>query len=417
MLLYKLFLFCYPRIAKLLGLFNKKAKEWSLGQNQVWEEIYSKLQQMNGPIIWIHAASYGEFEQGLPIIETIKSKYPRHCIWVTFFSPSGYKYRKNDPIVDAVTYLPFDGPENANKFIGIIKPKLIVFIKYEFWYYYLKAAKNNQIPVILASAIFRSNQIFFKWYGRWYQQMLSLFSHILVQDQASYQLLMQIGISAQVSITGDTRFDRVLKNAAQATPIEWISLLSADKKIIAGSTWEEDEKILSKATAHFTQFNWIIVPHHVDTKSIQQCKNRFPNAITLSSLLNSGTIQAKPIVLIVDCIGLLRTLYQYAFVTYVGGGFGKDGVHNVLEPAAFGIPVIWGPNDAKYIEAIGLRNDGGGLSISNEAAFVLFLNECLQANNHYQNYCQKAKDYIIQNAGATPKTMTILSPYLDSAAQ
>jgi 3-deoxy-D-manno-octulosonic-acid transferase len=399
-----------------LGLFNKKANAWSVGQQEVWNEIYQLHPQIQGPIIWVHAASYGEFEQGLPIIEAIKLKYPKHAIWLTFFSPSGYLHRKNDPSVDAVTYLPLDGPENAKLFIELIKPELILFIKYEFWYYYLNAAKEKNIPILLSSALFRSKQIFFKWYGGLYNKMLSLFTHIMVQDEASYQLVTRELKIKNVSITGDTRFDRVIENVKAAKQIDWINLLSNHKNIIAGSTWEEDEKIISKTTAHFTQFNWIIVPHQVDVKSIRDCKNRFHNAITLSSLLDNPVAQTKPIVLIVDCIGLLRTLYQYSFVSYVGGGFGSDGVHNVLEPAAFGKPVIWGHNDAKYQEAIGLRNFGGGFKIQNESGLVMHLNEFAQPGNDYQNCSQKAREYILENAGATQKTMSILSTYLDSAS-
>jgi 3-deoxy-D-manno-octulosonic-acid transferase len=298
----------------------------------------------------------------------------------------------------------------------MVNPKLIVFIKYEFWFYYLSIAKAKNIPVVLASAIFRSNQIFFKWYGGFFKQMLSLFTHIMVQDKTSFQLVAHQIEKNKLSLTGDTRFDRVIQNANEAKKIAWIELLSPHKNIIAGSTWEEDERILSKATAHFTQLNWIIVPHHVDAKSIQTCKSRFPNAITLTSFLNGGVPQTKPMVLIVDCIGLLRTLYQYAYVSYVGGGFGKDGVHNVLEPAAFGIPVIWGQNDAKYREAIGLRTRGGGFSIQNESGLVMHLNELMQAGAHYQSTSQMAKEYIQENAGATYHTMSIITPYLDAAS-
>jgi 3-deoxy-D-manno-octulosonic-acid transferase len=406
MLLYKLFLFCYPKIAKLLGIFNPKAKQWVNGQTLVWNEIEEKSKALQGhPIIWFHAASYGEFEQGLPIIEAIKLQYPQYKIWVTFFSPSGYLYRKNDPSVDAVTYLPFDSPQNASAFLDKIKPALIVFIKYEFWFNYLSEAKSKNIPTILASAIFRPNQVFFRWYGGFYKNMLSLFSSILVQDQEMYDLVAPHLKKTRLFISGDTRFDRVLQTATTSQAIDWMNLLSPQKNIIAGSTWKEDDAILFKTTAHFNQFNWIIVPHHVDEKSIEACKRMYPAAITLSQLLKNGQQQTRPIVLIVDCIGLLRNLYQYAYISYVGGGFGKDGVHNVLEPAAFGIPVIWGENDIKYKEAIGLRNNKGGYRIKNEAEFVMHVNELLQTTSHYEEVANNAKKYIIENAGATQKTM------------
>jgi 3-deoxy-D-manno-octulosonic-acid transferase len=414
MLLYKLFLFTYPKVAKWLGLFNQKAKQWTIGQNQVWNEITEKQKQLSGfPVIWFHAASFGEFEQGLPIIEAIKIKHPQYKIWVTFFSPSGYLYRKNDPSVDAVTYLPFDSPENAVRFINTIKPKLIVFIKYEFWYYYLTEAKNRQIPIILASAIFRPNQIFFKWYGSFYKKMLSLFSSILVQDEEMYELVAPIIKKTRLFISGDTRFDRVYNTSKELNSINWMQQLSGHKNIIAGSTWKEDELILFKTTAHFTQFNWIIVPHHVDEKSIASTKKIFTNAITLTELIKSEITHTKPIVLIVDKIGLLRTLYQYAHISYVGGGFGKDGVHNVLEPAAFGIPVIWGYNDAKYKEAIGLRKNNGGYHIKNEAELVMHLNELLNTSGCYELVSNNASSYIQNHTGATKKTMKEIDIQLD----
>jgi 3-deoxy-D-manno-octulosonic-acid transferase len=415
MLLYKLFLFCYPKIAKLLGLFNPKAKQWSNGQALVWKEIAEKQQQLQGhQIIWIHAASYGEFEQGLPIIEALKLAYPNYKIWLTFFSPSGYLHRKNDPAVDAVTYLPFDGPENAKQFIEKVNPKLIVFIKYEFWYYYLAEAKSKNIPTILASALFRQNQIFFKWYGGFYRNMLGLFTRVLVQSKDDYNLIAPIITNKKIFITGDTRFDRVFQTAQDETTIDWMQLLSNHKNIIAGSTWKEDEVLLSKTTAHFTKLNWIIVPHNVDEKNIAACKTIFPNAITLTQLLELGVKQSKPIVLIIDRIGLLRMLYKYAFVSYVGGGFGNDGIHNVLEPAAFGNPVIWGPNDVKFKEAIGLRTAVGGYLIKNESELVMHLNELLQNSNLYDQIGQNASNYIKTNAGATQKTMNELVKYLST---
>ncbi len=392
---------------------NPKAKKWTLGQSNAWNEIREHQKLVLGhPTIWMHTASYGEFEQGLPIIEAIKEAYPNYKIWVTFFSPSGYEHRKNEPLVDVVTYLPFDSKKNAALFIELVNPKLVVFVKYEFWFYYLNEAKNKNIPVILASAIFRSNQIFFKWYGNFYKNMLSLFTSILVQNKTSYELLMHNIQHQNIAITGDTRFDRVIKTVSQTNHISWINLLSNHKKIIAGSTWTADEIILNKTTAHFNEFNWIIVPHHVDPKSIQSTLNIFPNAITLTQLLDSGIQHPKPIVLIVDKIGLLRTLYQYSYISYIGGGFGKDGVHNVLEPAAFGKPVIWGANDLKYSEAIGLRNHKGGYSIHNEADLIMHISNLLQSSDTYNQICQNAHNYIIENEGATKKTMSEIVKYL-----
>lgn len=416
MLLYHLFIFCYPKIAKILSIFNQKAKEWIVGQKNVWNEIEEKKNQLKGnPIIWIHAASYGEFEQGLPIILSIKDKLPQYKIWVTFFSPSGYLYRRNEHSVDAVTYLPMDSSKNAIAFYNKLNPSLILFIKYEFWYHYLNEAHTRNIPILLVSAIFRPNQVFFKWYGGFYKNMLTFFSSILVQDLEMYELVAPFLKKTRLFINGDTRFDRVLQTANNLHPVEWIHLLGPYKNIVAGSTWKEDDVILSKTTAHFNQFNWIIVPHHVDIKSIEICKKNYPTAITLTQLLQKKEKQLKPIMLIVDCIGLLRNLYQYAYISYVGGGFGKDGVHNVLEPAAFGIPVIWGLNDTKYKEAIGLRKFLGGYQIINEASFVMYVNELIQSDSLYHHVCENAKKYILENTGATQKTMKEIIIHLEKS--
>jgi 3-deoxy-D-manno-octulosonic-acid transferase len=244
--------------------------------------------------------------------------------------------------------------------------------------------------------------------------MLGLFTRVLVQSKDDYNLIAPIITNKKIFITGDTRFDRVFQTAQDETTIDWMQLLSNHKNIIAGSTWKEDEFLLSKTTAHFTQLNWIIVPHNVDEKNIAACKTIFPNAITLTQLLELGVTQSKPIVLIIDRIGLLRILYKYAFVSYVGGGFGKDGIHNVLEPAAFGNPVIWGPNDVKFKEAIGLRTAVGGYLIKNESELVMHLNELLQNSNLYDQIGQNASNYIKTNAGATQKTMNELVKYLST---
>jgi 3-deoxy-D-manno-octulosonic-acid transferase len=406
MFLYKLFLWVYPLLAKIIRPLNEKVRQWHDGQQKVWEEMEANKSKITKPIIWVHCASYGEFEQGLPIIESLKKAYPAYQIWLSFFSPSGYLHRKNDPAVDMVTYLPFDSAKNAAKFLDIAHPKLIIFIKYEFWFYYLNEAKKRNIPTLLASAIFREDQIFFKWYGTFYKKILNLFTGILVQDTASFELIHPILQNTPLAITGDTRFDRVVSTVQWVNPIEWVpALLSHDKIIIAGSTWKEDHAILSDATQALPQFNWIIVPHHVDTHSIAAAKKQFNHAMTLTELLNSKTKQEKPILLIVDCIGLLRNLYQYAYITYVGGGFGKDGVHNVLEPAAFGKPVIWGHNDSKYREAVGLRNAGGGMRIENEVQLLDHLQHLIQIPAAYSVACENAQKFIQIHAGATQKTI------------
>jgi len=408
MFLYNVFLWLYPLMARFISLFNEKAKLWIRGQQDVWAQINKLTPTIQHPIIWIHCASYGEFEQGLPIIEKLKKEYPAHQIWLTFFSPSGYIHRKNDPAVDFITYLPFDSARNASQFLKLVQPKLIVFVKYEFWYYYLQEAKQQEIPTLLIAAIFRPSQIFFQFYGGFYKKMLALFNFVLLQDKSSYDLIKTILPATNLKITGDTRYDRVVSTANNAIKFDWIKKLSGDKIIIAGSTWEEDHRLLAKATISLNKYNWIIVPHLVDSNSINQCKQHFQNAITLSELQNSKQHFTSPILIIVDQIGILRNLYQYAFLSYVGGGFGKEGVHNVLEPAAFGKPVIWGENDEKYIEAVGLRKVVGGFKIKSAKEIILLIQSLISNEAKYQEASSQAKKYISNNAGATDKIIQFI---------
>lgn len=408
MILYRLFLLFYPILAKLISPFNEKAKYWVEGQQKAWDEIRILSSQIKGPIIWVHCASYGEFEQGLPIISGLKKTYPTHQIWVTFFSPSGYLHRKNHPAVDFVSYLPLDSPSAATQWMEMVQPKCIVFIKYEFWYYYLKQAAQQKIPTFLASAIFRPDQIFFKFYGGFYRTMLQLFTGILVQDIHSKNLIAPLLKDTHLHVSGDTRFDRVLDIASAKNAIDWIPRLANAKTIVAGSTWEDDHKIIGSVLAQCDQLeqcNWIIVPHYVDAASIKACRSYFTNAVCLSEWLTQSNSMEKPMVLIVDQIGLLSHLYQYADIAYIGGGFTKDGIHNVLEAAVFGKPVIWGPNDSKYPEAIGLRNEGGGIQIKDATTLNKTLEKLLDDTTFSKATGDAALKYVQAHAGATQKTM------------
>ena len=408
MILYRLFLLFYPILAKLISPFNEKAKYWVEGQKKVWDEISILTSQIKGPIIWVHCASYGEFEQGFPIITGLKKTYPTHQIWVTFFSPSGYLHRKNHPEVDFVSYLPLDSPSAATKWMEMVQPKCIVFIKYEFWYYYLKLAALHKIPTFLAAAIFRPDQIFFKFYGGFYRSMLQLFTGILVQDVHSKNLIAPLLKDTHLHVSGDTRFDRVLDIASAKNSIDWLSKLADGKIIVAGSTWEDDHKIIgsvSEKCDQLEQCNWIIVPHNVDVASIKSCRSFFKNSICLSEWLALSNSMEKPMVLIVDQIGLLSQLYQYAHIAYIGGGFTKDGIHNVLEAAVFGKPVVWGPNDSKYQEAIGLRNAGGGIQIKDASTLNGTIHKLLSNANFYNAAGDAALKYVQEHAGATQKTI------------
>ena len=408
MILYRLFLLIYPILAKLISPFNEKAKYWVEGQQKVWEEVSLLCSQVKGPIIWVHCASYGEFEQGLPIISAFKKTYPAHQIWVTFFSPSGYLHRKHHPDVDFISYLPLDGPTAANKWMNMVQPKCIVFIKYEFWYYYLNLAVTKKIPTILASAIFRPDQIFFKFYGGFYRSMLQLFTGILVQDLHSKNLIAPLLKHTHLAISGDTRFDRVLDIAASKKSIDWVSSLANVETIIAGSTWEQDHLLIGTILATMGQYNWIIVPHHVDKASVKACQAHFDHSICLSEWLTQSNQMEKPMVLIVDQIGLLSHLYQYADIAYIGGGFTKDGIHNVLEAAVFGKPVIWGPNDAKYQEAIGLRNAGGGIQIKDASSLKEIINKLMNDVSFSKATGDAALKFVQEHAGATQKTINYI---------
>jgi 3-deoxy-D-manno-octulosonic-acid transferase len=408
MILYRLFLMFYPILAKLISPFNEKAKYWVEGQQKVWDEIGFLCSQINGPIIWVHCASYGEFEQGFPIITQLKKTYPTHQIWVTFFSPSGYLHRKHHPDVDFVSYLPLDSPTAATRWMEMVQPKCIIFIKYEFWYYYLKLAALHKIPTFLAAAIFRPDQIFFKFYGGFYRTILQLFTGILVQDIDSKNLVAPLMKDSYVHICGDTRFDRVLDIAAAKKSIDWVSKLADGKIIVAGSTWEDDHKIIGSVFEQCNQLeqcNWIIVPHNVDAVSIKACRSHFTNAICLSEWLTQLNSMEKPMVLIVDQIGLLSHLYQYADIAYIGGGFTKDGIHNVLEAAVYSKPVIWGPNDLKYPEAIGLRNEGGGIQIKDASALKTTIYQLLNDTIFYKTTGDAALKFVQAHAGASQKTI------------
>jgi len=408
MVIYNLFLLLYTLLAKCTAPFNGKVKQWVLGQEGVWDEVNRLAEKIQKPIIWVHCASYGEFEQGLPIIEKIKADYPGYQVWLTFFSPSGYLHRKNDPTVDFVTYLPMDGASNAKQFFDIVQPKLVIFIKYEFWFYYLSEAKKRNIPTLLVAAIFRPNQIFFKRYGGFYRRILPLFYSILVQDENSKKLITPLFPEEKIRITGDTRFDRVLSTSKLITNFDWLQKLNTAKIIIAGSTWEKDHILLSSLAEKYTNLNWIVVPHHVDDTSIQKCLQLFNNATTLTSFAASHQKFNNAKVIIVDQIGLLRNLYQHAYITYIGGGFGAEGIHNVLEPAAFGKPVFWGPNDEKYIEAHGLVNAGGGFKIHDVNSFSKTLELLSDQTEKYTKACESSANFIAENAGATQKTMEFI---------
>ena len=391
--IYNIGIVLYGFLLKISSHFYPKAKLFVNGRKDIWAQIETKIKP-NDSAVWFHFASLGEFEQGRPVLESLKASSPDQKIVITFFSPSGYEVRKNYALAD-VFYLPLDTHENAKKFIKLVNPKMVVFTKYEFWYHYFKTLNENQIPLYLISGIFRPNQTFFKWYGGFYRSMLKFVTHFFVQNEESVLLLKTIPID-NVSLSGDTRFDRVFENAQHPNKLELIEKFCGNSPVfIAGSTWLPDEKLLVSLTEQYPEWKFIIAPHEIGAAHLQEIAHLFPKAMKYSNFQPS-TFNLQPSIIIIDNIGMLSSLYQYAKVAYIGGGFGA-GIHNTLEAAAFGLPVIFGPKYEKFQEAKDLINIGSAKSIGTAAelinAFEHFkLNEKASAN---------AKKYVEQKKGAT----------------
>lgn len=361
-LLYNFGLSIYYCGIVVAGFFNKKAELFIKGRKNIFKELAQKISS-DDRIVWFHAASLGEFEQGRPVIESFRKKNPDYKILITFFSPSGYEIRKNYSGADFIFYLPFDFRGNAKKFISIVNPELVFFIKYEFWYNYLSILKLRNIKVILFSAIFRREQIFFKWYGAFFRNILQCFHHIFIQDINSRNLLLEAGYD-RCTMTGDTRFDRVCDIAENSAEINIVKVFCQKSQIIvAGSTWEKDESLLIEfLNKTDNNLKAIIAPHEIKEQGISRLIKSFKGkAIKFSEATDSNVLDAK--LLIIDNIGMLSSLYKYATITYIGGGFGK-GIHNILEAAVYGKPVIFGPNYQKFREAVSLKESGGAFSIS-----------------------------------------------------
>ncbi|HEU5164168.1 MAG TPA: glycosyltransferase N-terminal domain-containing protein [Chitinophagaceae bacterium] len=399
---YNIFLFLYQAGIGIASLWNDKAKLWLNGRKNIFEELNSKVKSQKSKVIWFHCSSLGEFEQGRPVIEKLRSQNPHFKFLLTFFSPSGFEIRKDYKGADWVFYLPLDSKKNAKRFFEIADPSLVVFVKYDYWYYYLTECKKRDIPLLLVSGIFRKDQPFFKWYGSLHRRMLKCFNHFFVQDKESLQLLQSLHIN-NATVTGDTRFDRVSEIAKNFKPIEEIEkFCGSSPVIVAGSTWPEDEKLIKDATALFPDLKIIIAPHEIHKEHINQLKSIFPNAM-LHSLLVAQSYQ--PIIsscLIIDNIGMLSRLYYYATISYVGGGFNK-GIHNTLEAAVYGKPVLFGPNYKKFREAIGLIETGGGICINSGIELSTILQKFISNKGELESTSRNSFDFVNQNRGATDK--------------
>lgn len=398
--LYRFFIRLYPFIIKLASPFNQKAKLWLNGRKNVFEKMQEVIDPVH-PTVWMHCSSLGEFEQGRPLIEKIRESYPSYKILLTFFSPSGYEVRKDYDGADYIFYMPMDSRKNAVKFMDVAKPRLILYVKYEFWYYYLNEAKKRNIPLLLISAIFRKRQPFFSKYGYFHRSLLSCFTHFFVQHKESLSLLRSIGFNQNVTISGDTRFDRVIEIAEQFQPIATVeAFCGGSDVIVAGSTWSEDDKILSEYANTKSNIKWIVAPHDINKQRLNECLKLYKNAALFSSMAilpassNINTI-------IIDNMGMLSRLYKYGTVTYVGGGFGAEGIHNVLEAAVYGKPVVFGPVYDKFIEAVELVENGGGVSIDNTSALELAFNQLLTQRDKYIKACEASLSYVYSKKGAT----------------
>ena len=400
LLLYRFGLSIFYILMKFASLWHPKAKLWVSGRQNWEKELRKKVGKIESSV-WFHFASLGEFEQGRPVLEALKKAEPETNIIISFFSPSGYEIHKNYPLALAVCYLPLDTTNNATTFIEIIKPKYAVFTKYEYWFYFFRTLHQKHIPLYLISGIFRKNQAFFKCYGGFYRQMLSFITYFFVQNEESKTLLNSLGIT-QVSVNGDTRFDRVAENAKNKKELKEIEAFCGSSKVlVAGSTWPADEELLNSIIERYTDWKFIIAPHEIAEANLQRLEEQLLGKTIRYSNLEVHKL-TLPQVLIIDNIGLLSSLYAYGTIAYIGGGFGK-GIHNTLEAAAFGLPVIFGPNYQKFQEAKDLIELKAGFSISNQAE----LNDCfklLQSDTH-KEAGKQAKAYVDEHTGATAQIL------------
>lgn len=357
-------------------------------------------------VIWMHCASLGEFEQGRPLLEALRLHYPGYRILLTFFSPSGYEVQKNYAGADWVCYLPLDGPRTAKQFLSLTHPTLVIFVKYEFWFFYLKKLFYQQIPLLLVSALFREDMNFFKWYGTLSKKMLGRFQHLFLQNEASLLLTEQLGVREMSSVAGDTRFDRVLAIASQALPIEGIETFKSQQPLlVAGSTWPEDEKALHEALQdpQLASLKLIIAPHELSAAHVKTLTALFGEAICYSQWNKESD---APRVMIMDNYGMLSRLYRYATVAYVGGGLHRPGIHNTLEAAVYSIPVLFGPYHKKHAEALALLKENGAFTFetgTGSSSLSSLLTQLLLHPHHCREAGQKAGAYVRAQAGATQR--------------
>lgn len=403
--MYQVAIYLYLCGVAVASIFSKKVKKMWKGERQTLDILKSKVNP-NHQYIWFHAASLGEFEQGRPLIERIRADYPEYKILLTFFSPSGYEVRKNYEHADIVCYLPIDTIRNARRFLRTVRPCMAFFIKYEFWYNYLHILKHRNVPVYSVSSIFREHQIFFRWYGKSYAGVLKCFTHFFVQNEKSKHLLHTIGIDT-VDVVGDTRFDRVLQIKEKAQQLPIVEAFKADKKVfVAGSSWAPDEDIFIPFMNECKDWKMIIAPHVISEEHLkrieEKCKGK---TVRYTATTPEEAAQAQ--CLLIDCFGLLSSVYHYGEVAYVGGGFGA-GIHNVLEAAVWGIPVIFGPNNQRFQEAQQLKRVHAGIEITDQTSFAMVMSQFMTHADVLQQCGQAAETFVVERAGATEKILKLV---------
>jgi len=397
------------KLVWLLGnFFGKKVKQFRSGQQNVWKQLNNCINPSKTQI-WMHVSSLGEYEQGLPVIEKLKDKYPNHQIILSFFSPSGYEIKKDNSPADCVIYLPIDNTKNVRKFLDLVNPEMVFFVKYDFWPNYLFELKKRNISTYLVSGLFTKEHKFFKSYNTWLKKSLQAFTYFFVQDNNSKKILLQQGFD-QVTVTGDTRFDRVYQIAQQAEDLDFVKQFKQDKKLfIAGSSWQQGEAIMANyinKTSH--QIKFLIAPHLVDKNHVNTIKKSIHKSVILFSEITDNTVLSNYEVLILDTIGMLNKTYKYADIVYIGGGFGKS-IHNIQEPAVFGVPLITGPKIEKFNEAVDLQKLGGLQIINQQKDFDNHLDLLLSNDKIRQEKAEITKQYALKNVGATDKIIKFLA--------
>ncbi|MCD6018418.1 MAG: 3-deoxy-D-manno-octulosonic acid transferase [Bacteroidetes bacterium] len=417
MFLYNLGIYFFQFGLKLASLFYPKAKLWVEGRKNWEEQLRTKVDNLKlENAVWFHCASLGEFEQGRPVIEKLKKEYPGQKIVLSFFSPSGYEIQKNYPFADLVTYLPADTPSNARIFLSILQPKLAIFVKYEFWLNYLFELERKQIPAFLISTVIKKHQPFFKWYGGIFRKALVSYKTIYTQDVYSIKLLRVLRISSGV-LTGDTRFDRVLQVCSAPKKINEIEEFAKNAfVIIAGSSWQKDEEHLIESYIQLKekhpQLKLIIAPHEIDRKNIDRLKNLLAkNGLPYHLFSDNATVYIHPI-LVINAIGFLSSVYQYGTIAMIGGGF-NNGIHNILEPTVYGLPVLFGPNYKKFNEAFEIIDLNAGFVISDSSELTAKLSELIENKVMLAESSRLAKNYVRKNSGATNKIVDDLRDFLN----